>query len=152
MCLQGPKLSAVVKQAFNIVGLDHLVLRANDPESLIAFYRDVLGCALERELPDYGLSQLRAGQSLIDIVAVDSPLGVAGGAGPGLGGANLEHFCLLVDGDEAAIRSHFEPLGIEVGAFKARYGATGFGLSCYIRDPEGNTVELKIASDPSVHT
>jgi glyoxylase I family protein len=33
--------------------------------------------------------------------------------------------------------------GVEPGEVKERYGADGFGLSMYIRDPEGNRVELK---------
>ena len=31
------------------------------------------------------------------------------------------------------------------GEFETRYGATGFGPSVYISDPDGNTVELRIA-------
>lgn len=57
-----------------IIGLDHLVLRANDPGNLIHFYSNVLGCAIERELPEYGLVQLRAGNALIDIVGVELKL------------------------------------------------------------------------------
>ena len=35
-----------------------------------------------------------------------------------------------------------EVVGIDVDA-KTRYGATGFGPSIYISDPDGNTVELR---------
>jgi glyoxylase I family protein len=127
-----------------IIGLDHIVLRANDPDRLIAFYRDVLGCVVERVLEDYGLTQLRAGGSLIDIVAVDGVLGALGGAGPSAEGANLAHFCLQVAADEASIRDYLAAWDIHVDAFRERYGATGFGQSCYIHDPENNAIELKI--------
>jgi catechol-2,3-dioxygenase len=45
--------------------------------------------------------------------------------------------------DEAALRAHFARHGIELEPAASRYGAEGEGLSIYLRDPEGNTVELK---------
>ena len=51
------------------IAIDHIVLRTVLYQELINFYCDVLGCAVERKLPDdIGLTQLRAGASLIDIV------------------------------------------------------------------------------------
>ena len=49
---------------FQILGLDHVVLRANDMPRMVRFYCDVLGCRVERERPRLGLVQLRAGQSI----------------------------------------------------------------------------------------
>lgn len=128
-----------------IGGLDHVVLRANDMEAMVAFYRDVLGCAVERELsPDFGLVQLRAGRSLIDIVSVKGKIGRAGGAGPGKEGRNMDHFCVRVeDFDAQAIRAHLARFGVHAGPVEMRYGAEGNGPSIYVQDPEGNTVELK---------
>ena len=63
-------------------GLDHVVLRVSDMERSIAFYRDVLGCPIERRLEELGLVQLRAGKSLVDLVDIASPLGKAGGSQP----------------------------------------------------------------------
>ncbi len=59
-----------MKQAnpINITHIDHVVIRVNDLESMIAFYQDVLGCKLERGPGEGGLAQLRAGLSLIDLV------------------------------------------------------------------------------------
>jgi glyoxylase I family protein len=126
-----------------IVGIDHIVLRVIDMESMLYFYRDVLGCALERSL-DIGLFQLRAGSSLIDLVPVDSELGQQGGAAPGSEAHNLEHVCLLLDPfDEISLRKHFSAFGIDIAPAEKRYGATGFGPSIYVHDPQGNTVELK---------
>jgi catechol 2,3-dioxygenase-like lactoylglutathione lyase family enzyme len=128
-----------------IEAIDHVVIRTADAKRLVAFYRDVLGCAVERETSsDFGLVQLRAGGSLIDIVAVDSEIGRQGGRAPGSEGRNMDHFCLRVANfDEAAIREHLAGFGVEVGETKQRYGARGFGPSIYIVDPDGNTVELK---------
>ena len=36
---------------FQVLGLDHVVLRVRDIERALAFYRDVLDCTLERKLP-----------------------------------------------------------------------------------------------------
>ena len=128
-----------------IKGLDHVVIRARDTGALVAFYRDVLGCPVEREsTPEFGLTQLRAGASLIDIVSAEGELGRMGGAAPGKDGYNMDHFCVRVEPfDEVAIRAHLAQFGVQGSELKTRYGAEGNGPSIYLEDPEGNTVELK---------
>lgn len=132
------------RPSFDLTGLDHVVLRVKDAPAAIAFYVDVLGCRLEKTQAEIGLYQLRAGASIIDIVPVDGRLGRAGGAAPGEEGRNLDHFALGVSPfDEAAIRRDLAAHGVEVVESGQRYGAEGYGPSVYIRDPEGNVVELK---------
>ena len=127
-----------------IAGLDHLVLRVRDLEASIAFYCGVLGCREERRLDDLGLVQLRAGRSLIDLVDVSAPLGQRGGAPAGLEGRNLDHFVLQVrDWDVEALVSRLAHHGIESGPVRELYGAEGVGQALYVKDPDGNTVELK---------
>lgn len=129
---------------FSIKQLDHIVLRVIDLETMMNFYRDVLGCGLEKIQEDIGLYQLRAGSSLIDLVPVDGKLGNMGGAAPGAEGRNLDHFCLSIepfDGDK--ILHYLRTKGIDVGRVESRYGAEGEGPSIYLTDPEGNVVELK---------
>jgi len=127
-----------------IRGIDHLVLRVVDPAAMIRFYCGVLGCTIERQRDDLGLIQLRAGRSLIDLVAVDGALGRAGGHAPARDGRNLDHFCLRVEPfDESAIRERLAAAGVPAGETAMRYGAEGNGPSIYVNDPEGNTVELK---------
>jgi len=127
---------------FQVERLDHLVLRARDLERLTAFYRDVLGCAVERELEELGLVQLRAGASLIDLISTSGELGRDAQAHPD--GRNLDHLCLRIEPFEPAqLKAHLDRLGVDHGAIKTVYGAEGFGPSIYIEDPEGNTVELK---------
>lgn len=128
-----------------IKGLDHVVIRARNMEAMCAFYCDVLGCTVEREASaELGLTQLRAGSALIDIVSVDGELGRAGGAPPGKEGRNMDHFCVfLEDFDEQEIRSHLASFNVSGSDLEQRYGAKGYGPSIYIQDPEGNTVELK---------
>jgi catechol 2,3-dioxygenase-like lactoylglutathione lyase family enzyme len=129
---------------FAIQDIDHVVLRVGDIERAIGFYRDVLGCPVEKIQDGIGLYQLRAGRSLIDLVTVDGELGRKGGAAPGRDGRNVDHFCLIVDPfDEAALRRHLASHGVDVREAGRRYGARGYGPSIYVQDPDGNTVELK---------
>ncbi len=124
--------------------LDHLVLRVIELDKMLQFYCEVLGCKVERRDDAIGLVQLRAGRSLVDLVTVSGKLGRAGGAPPGIGGRNLDHFCLRVDPfDEGSIRFHLSDHGVRVGALETRNGAEGEGPSIYIDDPEGNVIELK---------
>jgi glyoxylase I family protein len=135
---------------FSILGIDHLVLRTADVARMLRFYVDVLGCTVEREQPAFGLTQLRAGSGLIDLVSLDGPLGQAGGAAPGTEGRNLDHFCLRIDPfDISSIESHLNIHHIDFNAVEQRYGAEGRGPSIYVKDPDGNTVELKGPPNPA---
>jgi len=129
---------------FHILGIDHLVLRSGNVAAMLRFYVDVLGCTIEREQVELGLTQLRAGSGLIDLVALDGPLGRAGGAGPGEQGRNLDHFCLRVSPfDPEALAARLRAQGAAPGPVEQRFGAEGLGPSLYVRDPDGNVVELK---------
>jgi catechol 2,3-dioxygenase-like lactoylglutathione lyase family enzyme len=124
--------------------IDHLVLRVTDLDAMLRFYRDALGCRVERRQDAIGLVQLRAGRSMLDLVPVDGQLGRAGGAAPGREGRNLDHLCLRVDPfDAETIRAHLLAHGAQPGPVEQRYGAEGEGPSIYVADPEGNVVELK---------
>ena len=128
----------------NITRIDHVVLRVADLENMIAFYRDVLGCRLERGPGEIGLAQLRAGDSLIDLVDASGKLGRQGGAPPNHGAPNVDHVCFAVHPwDADALIGHLRKHGVEPGEVAARYGALGMGPSIYISDPEGNIIELK---------
>lgn len=131
----------------SIRGIDHVVVRARDLGRMVEFYRDVLGCAVEKQRDDLGLVHMRAGASLIDLIAVDGELGRRGGAAPGEEGRNMDHLCLRVEPfDEDLIRRHLRSHGVEAGELYQNYGAEGNGPSLYLSDPEGNVVELKGAA------
>jgi glyoxylase I family protein len=129
---------------FRIAAIDHVVLRVRDMDRMIAWYRDVLGCALDKRQDDLGLVHMRAGASLIDLLDIDGKLGREGGPPAGPKGRNVDHFALQVAPfDAATLRAHFAAHGVAPGEIRERYGAAGTGPSLYLTDPEGNGVELK---------
>lgn len=133
-----------------IRGIDHVVLRVRDIERMRKFYCDVLGAAHVAYRPELGMSHLRIGAAMIDLVEVDGPLGKPGGAAPGREGRNMDHLCLRVEPfEQDAIVKHLQKNGVKVGDIRERFGAEGSGISIYLNDPEGNTVELKGPSDGS---
>lgn len=129
---------------FAILHLDHVVLRSRDPVRLEEFYVRVLGCPVEKRQEAIGLTQLRAGSALIDILALPPARAGAPGSSSGSTHGNMDHLCLRIDPfDDEAIRAHLASHGVGYGAVAARYGADGRGPSIYIEDPDGNRVELK---------
>lgn len=130
---------------FEVTHIDHVVLRVRDIATSIAFYENVLGLNIARDRPELGLVHLRAGTSLIDLISLDGPLGRAGGEAAGSGARNVDHLCLRIDPfDEPALRAHLLAHGVTAPEPAARrFGAQGDGLSVYIQDPDGNTIELR---------
>ena len=128
----------------NVVGFDHLVLVVADVERTMAWYSEVLGLPTER------LEEWRDGKvffpslrisptSLIDVI----PRGVGGPHDLGERGdaRNVDHFCLVVTDDVAdlAASGRFDV----VDGPDTRWGAQGDATSLYVRDPDGNVVELR---------
>jgi catechol 2,3-dioxygenase-like lactoylglutathione lyase family enzyme len=98
-----------------VTGFDHIVLRTRDKAAMLGFYEGVLGLSVDRDRPELGLTHIRAGAQMIDLVTLDGPLGRTGGAAPGVEGRNLDHFALQVRPfDEAAIRAHLAAHGVDV--------------------------------------
>jgi glyoxylase I family protein len=135
----------MLMRTFAVERIDHVVLRVADVERAIAFYSQVLGFTVARRRDDLGLVHLRAGASMVDLVALEGRLGKRGGRGPGLEGRNVDHVCLRVEPfDEAAIVAHLNACGLPLPErATVNFGAEGDGPSLYIQDPDGNTIELK---------
>jgi len=137
---------------FAIKGIDHIVIRASRLEELVAFYRDVLGCAVDKRVDRLGLVHLRAGAAMIDLIDVHGELGRHGGDAPPADRHNMDHVCLRIEMfDEAGLRKHFSAHGVALDGPHDNYGAEGDGPSFYLDDPEGNTIELKGPSRPATH-
>jgi glyoxylase I family protein len=128
---------------FALEGIDHVLLLVRGMRQALGFYRDVLGCRVESELPEFGMVQLRAGSALIDLVDIDARQG--NWARPeSAGGRNLDHVCIAIAAcDERDVRSHLAACDVEIIEEGLHEGARGCSLSIYFRDPSGNTIELK---------
>lgn len=133
---------------FDLMQIDHVVIRARDIKTMMRFYLDVVGCSIEREIDRIGLYQLRAGASLIDLVDAHGELGLKGGEPPQDTGGNMDHLCIRVDPwDADAIQTYLKDAGAVPGDVEQRNGAEGEGPSIYFDDPEGNTIEFKGPAD-----
>lgn len=134
---------------FTIRQIDHVVLRTAKPDAMLNFYLG-LGCTIARRVDDLGLRQLRAGASIIDLVDVAGVLGQTGGAPPGPDARNMDHFAIAVEPfDRHLLHAHFDSIGVEyIDPPVELFGAEGIGPALYVKDPDGNTVELK--GPPSV--
>jgi catechol 2,3-dioxygenase-like lactoylglutathione lyase family enzyme len=120
-----------------IARLDHLVLTVADIDRTVAFYRDVLG--MEPVVFGGGRTALAFGQSKINLHLAGHEFEPKA-ARPVPGSADL---CLVVDGDLDDVRAELDHHGvaIEEGPVE-RTGALGSITSVYVRDPDGNLVEL----------
>jgi catechol 2,3-dioxygenase-like lactoylglutathione lyase family enzyme len=132
----------------NILGLDHVVVRCRDLPRMLRFYTEALGCEVVKRNDLLGLLHLRAGAAQIDLIDAAGELGRAGGAGPDPHTPNMDHFCLRIEPfDIDMLRAHFHRFGIDIGAVHHNFGAEGYGSAVYLKDPEGNSIELKGPAD-----
>ena len=125
----------------SIVNIDHIVLHTNHNTScMLHFYCEVLGCKIERELGEFNLIQLRAGNAIIDLISPEERA-ITGGYNSH---ANVEHFCLTIhQAINSQLCEYFAKNAIEFSTINNNYGAQGMGASIYIKDPCQNIVELK---------
>jgi catechol 2,3-dioxygenase-like lactoylglutathione lyase family enzyme len=117
-----------------VSGLDHVVLNVTDTRRAVAWYRDVLGLeplrfeAWERGEVFFPSMRIDEG-TIIDLLEVERS------------GENMNHLCLVVDAD---LRALAESGRVEVvDGPDVRWGARGDALALYVRDPDGNVVELR---------
>jgi catechol 2,3-dioxygenase-like lactoylglutathione lyase family enzyme len=136
-------LSVLVEglQMPQVAGLDHLVLTVADIDRTIVFYRDVLGMVAEPFHPADGSTRwaLKFGAQKINLHAADAPFAPRA-AVPMPGSADL---CFLTDTGLEEWQAHLAACRgvIEQGPV-ARTGAVGPIMSIYLRDPDGNLIEL----------
>lgn len=116
-------------------GIDHLVLRSTDVERTVAWYREHLGVKAER------LDEWRAGEVLFPSLRLSETTIIDVLAGE-RSGTNVDHFAVVVedvDLDELASSGTFDV----VAGPSDLWGARGLGRGLYVRDPDGNVVELR---------
>jgi catechol 2,3-dioxygenase-like lactoylglutathione lyase family enzyme len=125
-----------------VKALDHIVLEVGDVQRSVDFYAG-FGLAPER-LDEYRRGEVKfpslriSADTLIDLfppVMHDRPNG---------GGRNLHHFALVTDVSVAEIRETLRQLSIDIEQeADHNFGARGFANSVYVRDPDGNRVEIR---------
>ncbi len=120
--------------------LDHLVLTVRDISAALAFYTSALGMRAvtfseDRKALTFGTQKInlhQAGHTFEPKAATPTP-----------GSADL---CFLTDEPLDRVAEHFRALGIAIVEGPAiRTGATGPILSVYVRDPDGNLIEISNA-------
>jgi catechol 2,3-dioxygenase-like lactoylglutathione lyase family enzyme len=118
-----------------VLGLDHIVIDTPDVARSLAWYEGELGLAGER------VDEWRRGEVFFPSVRVNEGT-VIDLLQSERSGVNVDHLCLVVAPED------FEAL-VASGRFDvvegpvARWGARGTGTSVYVRDPDGNLVELR---------
>lgn len=125
----------------NLTSLDHLVLTVHSIEETVAFYRDVLGMTAKQFPAADGSVRwaLSFGQQKINLHQAGAECKPHAKT-PMRGSADL---CFLSDAGLSDWLKHLEQKGVAViEGPVARSGATGPITSLYIRDPDGNLIEI----------
>jgi catechol 2,3-dioxygenase-like lactoylglutathione lyase family enzyme len=119
-----------------VAGLDHLVLTVADLDATITFYERL---GMRREEFGDGRLALRFGDQKLNLHRAGAEF-TPHAARPVPGSADV---CLLVEGtlDEVERELREAGIAIELGPVD-RTGALGPLRSLYVRDPDGNLVEL----------
>lgn len=121
--------------------LDHLVLTVSDLDRTVDFYLDVLGMQVEEFMPADGSRRtaLKFGAQKINLHVVGAEF-KPNAKDASVGSAD---FCFLSDTLLSTWQAHLieHDVPVEQGPI-ARTGATGCIWSIYIRDPDGNLLEI----------
>ena len=122
---------------FSLNAIDHFVLTVQDIEKSVGFYRDILGCPIIT----FGDNRfaVQIGSSKINLHQADSPIAPHASV-PTCGSAD---FCLLTNSGVEEIKNFLQSKNIEIELGPvSRTGAAGPITSFYIRDPDGNLIEI----------
>jgi catechol 2,3-dioxygenase-like lactoylglutathione lyase family enzyme len=116
--------------------LDHLVLTVSDPDATVTFYERL---GMRRETFGDGRLALRFGDQKINLHRAGQPI-QPHARRPTPGSADV---CLIVEGSLDEVERELERAGVafELGPVQ-RTGAISPLRSLYLRDPDGNLVEL----------
>jgi catechol 2,3-dioxygenase-like lactoylglutathione lyase family enzyme len=119
-----------------ITSLDHLVLTVADVEATASFYERL---GMTREVFEGGRLALRFGHQKVNLHQAGAEI-EPHALQPTPGSADL---CFLVDGPIAAVEAQVRAQGLEIELGPVdRTGAEATLRSLYLRDPDGNLVEL----------
>ena len=121
-----------------VVAMDHIVLRVSDVERSLRWYTEALGLAPVR------VDEWRAGECPFPSVRIsaDTIIDLIDGDVDHKA-RNLDHFCVVVTAasmDEVRRSGDFD---IVRDPDFALFGARGMADGLYVRDPDGNEIELR---------
>lgn len=121
-----------------VTGFDHLVLVSADVERCLAWYTGELGCEPVR------VEEWRRGEVFFPSfrISPETIIDVLPGDRAAAGARNVDHLCLVVEPTDLAAVAASGRFDVVDGP-DTRYGARGDGTSLYVRDPDGNVVELR---------
>jgi catechol 2,3-dioxygenase-like lactoylglutathione lyase family enzyme len=127
---------------FTYKGVDHIALVTKRLAAMKTFYTESLGLTLEQESKSkagYNVVTLRAGESLIDLFEA-SPVNPAP-----MANLSEEHICLSATGSSIYdVIATFKRKGLDPSPAEVNNGSKGKGLSTWVRDPDGNKIEVKV--------
>ena len=126
-----------------VTALDHLVLTVADIAATVTFYTQGLGMTGETFQPADGTTRtaLTFGNQKINLHQARAEFEPKA-ARPTPGSGDL---CFLTDTPLADWQAHFASQGIAVERGPVpRTGATGPLMSLYVRDPDGNLIEVSV--------
>lgn len=124
-----------------VASLDHLVLTVADPEATARWYAEALGMRVETFHPADGTTRtaLAFGAQKINLHRAGAEFEPKA-ARPVPGSADL---CFLTETPLTEWQAHLVALGVAVEEGPVpRTGATGPITSLYVRDPDGNLIEV----------
>jgi len=119
-----------------VVGLDHIVLVTPDVSRQLEFYTGVLGCTGVR------VAEWSRGEVPFPSVRLDATTLIDFLEGE-ISGVNLNHFCLVVEPTDLDALADGGAVEVASGPTDGLFGAQGYARSLYIRDPDGNVIELR---------
>ncbi|SNV60587.1 VOC family protein [Veillonella rodentium] len=119
-----------------VIGLDHIVITTADINRCIHFYGDIIGMDVVHRDGRYAIY---FGNQKLNIHTKPAEF-LPAAANPTNGSLDI---CFIVDEDISSVKKEIERKGypIELGPV-VRHGARGEMQSIYLRDPDGNLVEL----------
>ena len=131
------------------VGIDHVVFLVSDMARALRFYLDVLNCRRGFTYPDLGMEQVWFGSALIVLWDITDP-GAQAAVPEVKGGCNVDHVCLAcAPFEHGALKAHLAAHGVEIEREAMHGGARGMGASFYVRDPDGNKLNVFCMTPPA---
>ncbi len=121
-----------------LTAVDHVVFVSPEPERLVAWYGDNLGVQPER------LDEWRRGEVPFVSLRLSSTFLIDIARGERTG-TNVDHVALTVEDIDLDELAASGSVAVEMGPADL-FGARGVGRGLYLRDPDGNRLELRTYS------